>query len=236
MEISFTRLRVYLECPWKYKLMFVDGRKIPPTPESSLGVSIHRALECFHRKGEEDKAALAACYERWWLKEGFPDPETERRFLAKGRRILDRYLEDEKSRRSQVLFVEREFAYPLGRHVVRGMIDRMDRLPDGREELIEYKSQLSPESEDRVRDSLQLRFYALGARESLALNPELLTVRYLAAGESVTAAYDPSREEELKGLILRAADRIERGDFPPDASFCPRCGFKASCPYSSVRP
>jgi CRISPR/Cas system-associated exonuclease Cas4 (RecB family) len=234
MEISFTRLRVYLECPWKYKLMFESGRRIPATPSSSLGVSIHRTLEAFHRKADPD--ALWDCYERSWFREGFPDEATEAKFRKKGRRILEKYLEDEEARRTEILFVEREFGYPLGRHLVRGMIDRMDRLPDGAEELVEYKSQLDPESEDRVADNLQLRFYALGARESLGRDPSLMTVHYLAAGKRVTVPYDPAGEEALKALISRTADRIERGDFGPDTAFCPRCAFRADCVYSSARP
>lgn len=229
MEISFTRFRVYLECPWKYKLMFVDGRKIPPTPASSLGLSLHRALEDFHRASGETLDELTHCLDRQWLREGFPDPETERAWLAKGRRWLARYHELEKERRTKIVGVEREFCYRLGRHEVRGMIDRVDLLPDGSHEIIDYKAGASGKPDQ------QLRFYALGARESWGYRPTVLTTYRLAAGEKVSVPYDGSGEEELKDLIIRTADRIESGGFAPDTSFCPRCSWRKTCAYSVAR-
>ena len=45
MEISYTKYRFYRECPWKYKLAFVDQRQVPLNAKSSYGLSMHRALE-----------------------------------------------------------------------------------------------------------------------------------------------------------------------------------------------
>ena len=235
MELSFTRLRVYLECPFKYKLMFADGKRIPPTPASSLGLSLHKALEAFHRGGGEELAELLDCYERSWFDGGFADEETRRLWRLKGRRILEKYFEAERGRRTELEGLEREFIYPLGRHTVRGMIDRIDRHLDGSIELIDYKTQFDAAFEAPAEKSLQLRFYALGARECFALEPSALTVHYLASGRRASAPYDPAGEEDLKRLILETADRIEAAEFAPAASFCPRCGFRLSCPHSAAR-
>jgi RecB family exonuclease len=235
MEISYTRLRVYLECPWKYKLMFVEGRRVPLTPPSSLGLSLHRALECFHRKDAGALEDLLDCYDDRWLGAGYPDEQTKDLWYLKGRRILERYHVAEQDRRSKVVGVEREFIYPLGGHTVRGMVDRIDRLPDGRHEVIDYKTHLDIESEEGLADDLQMRFYALGAKESLALEPSLLTLYYVAAGKKVSVVYESRREPELKALIERTADAIEAGRFAPDPAFCPRCEFRKDCALSSAR-
>ena len=235
MEISFTRFRVYRECPWKYKLQFVDGRRIPLDPPSSLGVSLHRALERYHRGGEPRWEALAEAYDREFLHSGFPDIETRLQWNRKGLRVLERYYEAEVQRRTEVVGSEREFVFPLGRHTVRGMVDRIDRHPDGRYELIDYKTRFGfgpNESTPPPDGDLQLRFYALGVKESLSLDPSLLTVHYLAAGRVETRDYDASREQELKGEIARVADAVEAGRFSPDASFCPRCAFRRDCQFS----
>lgn len=230
MEISFTRLRVYLECPWKYKLLFVDSQKIPPTPKASLGLSLHRALERFYRSGAGDRERLLECYDQECVRSGFPTPEDRARWHAKGRRILESYFERDAARRTKIIGVEKEFIYPLGRHTVRGMVDRIDLHPDGRHELIDYKTQSEPKAD--LGDNLQLRFYALGVRESLSLDPALLTVDYLAAGRACSVAYDGKGEGELKELIARTADQIERGDFRPDTGFCARCDFRGDCAHS----
>ncbi len=228
MELSFTKLRVYRECPWKYRLQMVEGRRIPLTPAGSLGLSLHRALECFHRQEAPSDADLWDCYERRWMSQGYPDQQIRERWFAKGRRILEKYLESERERRTVIVAVEREFTYPLGRHEVRGMIDRIDRHPDGRLEVIDYKT--AGEGEALVpSDELQLRVEGLGCRESLAMEPALLSVCLVAAGRRLTVAYDAEAEGRLKGMITEAADRIAAGDFSPDRSFCPGCDFRMTC-------
>lgn len=235
MEISFTRLRVYLECPWKYKLMFADGKNIPLTPPSSLGLSLHRALECFHRAGSPDLEKLLDCYEERWIGGGFPDAATKDEYFERGLRILERYFGQERQRRTEIVGNEREFIYPLGAHTVRGMVDRIDKHPDGRHEVIDYKTRLDAERDEPVGENLQLRFYALGLKESLAIETSFLTVHYLAAGRRDTVPYDASGEEALKRQIEAAADRIESGDFKPDTSFCPRCEFRKTCALSVAK-
>jgi len=234
VEISFTKLRVYRECPWKYQLQFVGGWRIPLTPAGSLGLSLHRALECFHRKDSPSDDDLWACYESRWLSAGYADEQVRESWRGKGRRILQRYLADERDRRTVIKAVEREFVYPLGRHEVRGMIDRIDRHPDGKLEVMDYKT-YGDGSALEPRDELQLRFYGLGCREALAKEPDLLTLYFVAVSRKVTVPYDRSGEESLKSMIVEAADRIESAKFPPDTSFCPRCDFRQRCSCSVVR-
>ncbi|MFA6003893.1 MAG: PD-(D/E)XK nuclease family protein [Elusimicrobiota bacterium] len=233
MEISFTKLRLFLECPLKYKLRLIDGKRSPLPPAASLGISLHRALECFHRKEAPGPEDLAACYESRWLASGYPDDSTRDKWFAKGRRILDRYVKRDTDRRSQIVSVEREFVYPLGRHEVRGMVDRIDRHPDGRIEVIDYKTVGDGEVLEPM-DELQLRFYGLGLRESLAMPAALLSVDLLAAGRRITVPYDPAGEAGLKSMIAETADRIEAGAFAPIMSFCPNCEFCETCTRSAA--
>lgn len=236
MEISFTQFRIYRECPFKYKLKFVDRKQIPLTPSSSLGSSLHKALERFHRGGGGEREDLMKAYDQSFLAMGYADAKTREEWHQKGRRILDRYWKEEQERRTEVLGAEREFLWPLGTHQVRGMVDRVDRRPDGTIEVIDYKTRLEGEKPEDPAQSLQLRFYALGVKESLAWNPQWLTIHYLASGQRVSAAYDPSGEDELKAWIEAAADAIEAGSAKPDTSFCPRCDYRDSCPSAILPP
>ena len=63
------------------------------------------------------------------------------------------------------MWFERGFSFKLGPHLVRGRVDRVDELPDGSFELIDYKTG-RPKSEDDLRDDVQLSLYQLAARES----------------------------------------------------------------------
>ena len=235
MEISFTRYRIYRECPWKYKLLFIDGRKIAMTPKSSFGLSLHRALETWLRGGDLSLEALLSALRSRWLASGYPDEDTEARWFAKGERALTRFYGEEESRRARTVSVEKEFIWTSGAHQVRGMIDRIDQGPDGAYESSDYKTGPGAPTEAQVAKDIQMRFYALGAKRGLSLAPATLTVDCVTVGERVSAPYDGAGEDALDADIRAAASGIEAAAFAPDTAYCPRCDLKADCTYSTVK-
>jgi len=50
IDISYSRINAYQSCPYKFKIIYVDGRKVQPNQFISLGISIHRTLEKFHAR------------------------------------------------------------------------------------------------------------------------------------------------------------------------------------------
>jgi DNA helicase-2/ATP-dependent DNA helicase PcrA len=235
MEISFTRYRIYRECPWKYKLIFADGRRIPLNPKSSYGLSLHRALESWLPAGDDSLEALFEALRARWLPDGYPDEKTEARWYAKAERTLARFHGEESSRRARVIGVEKEFVWPLGAHEVRGMIDRIDQGPDGAYELIDYKTGPVAPTPEQVASDPQMRFYALGARRGLSIRASTLTVDCVTEGSRVSVPCDPSGEEALAVDIAAAAAAIEAGKFEPDTGYCRRCDFRSDCVHSIVR-
>lgn len=237
VELSYSQVRTYLDCPWLYKLRYEDGWRTAWTPASSLGVSIHRALERFHRlEPPAGESELSDAYEAGWLGEGYASASEQMEWHAKGGEILRAYWAAESGRPARIVAVEREFAFPLEAHTVRGMIDRIDRRPDGSIEIIDYKTHLDLVAEDEVARDLQLRTYALGARECLGLEPAWLTLYYVAAGRRISVPYDPSGEAEVRELFARIADLISHGkSFTPDTTHCPSCPLRLRCAYSTAK-
>ncbi|PCI36892.1 MAG: hypothetical protein COB53_08080 [Elusimicrobia bacterium] len=230
VEISYSQLRCYLECPWQFKLRYKDRWRSAHTPASSLGVSIHRTLEAYHRSHGASLDELQQAYEECWVHEGFPDPATQMEWYRKGEDILEKFFEAEKECESSIEYLEREFFFPLGPHMVRGIVDRIDKRPDGTLEVIDYKSHLDVKTEDEVKTNLQLLIYGLGAQEGMGVEPSWLSLYYVALGKKVTVGYNREAAEEVLQLLERVADCIALGKkFPAEPSFCVSCGLNDRC-------
>ena len=230
VEFSYSQLRAFLDCPWLYHLRYGLRWRSAPSAPSALGQTIHRALELFHSEGAPSLARLLELYEESWVNPPGVVGAEVLKLHEKGADILRRTWEEERDSKSKVEFVEREFIVPLGPHSVRGIIDRVDRRPDGSLEVIDYKTHLDLGTEEDAAQDLQLRMYAWGLKSCWALEPGWLSWRYLAAGKTVTVAYDPEGEVELEAFMTRAADLIAQGrHFAPDPSHCPRCDFRERC-------
>ena len=235
LELSYTKVSIFRFCPWKYKLIYEDGYRIPPNPYISLGLSVHRALEAFHKDGHKDQEVLFEIYNQVWVNEGFQNPQQAVHFYDKGRKMLERYFEFAQERKSEIFGVEKEFRFTLGRRVVRGIIDRIDRLPDQTYEVIDYKTHAEMWEQTRIDNDLQLTLYTLGCSRALNIQPSHLSYFFLAHNKSVST--QRSREQLDKALfdLEAVAKEIERGKYVPDTSKCVKCDFKLSCVHSSLR-
>ncbi len=103
-----------------------------------------------------------------WRRSGMGDGARERELLGKARAALTRYHERLREEPRSRVWFERPFAFDLGPHHVRGRVDRVDRLPDGGWELIDYKTGYAKTAEE-LSDDIQLSLYAIAAREAWGL-------------------------------------------------------------------
>ena len=104
------------------------------------------------------------------------------------------------------MWFERQFTFKLGPHLLRGRVDRVDRLPGGEYELIDYKTG-RPKSAAQLADDVQLSLYAVGAREAWSLEASRQAYYYLLDDEKVSA-----RGGRSLGVDPRGGVRGRRGD------------------------
>jgi len=139
-----------------------------------------------------------------------------------------------------VLAVERRFSFGLDTSTLTGYIDRIDRLPDGRLRLLDYKTSKNAMTLDDAERDLQLALYALACREvpELAGLGEVAELVYLyprlqaggkmqRRGQQVTPDLVELTRKRVRDNVAQVV--AERFDFSPQAD-CKWCEFKQLCP------
>src|SRR5207253_3006127 len=116
--------------------------------------------------------------------------------------------------------------------VFKGVIDRVDRLPSGGIEVIDYKTGRLSSQKD-VRDSLQLSIYALACRDALGLGtPEKVTLYFTESATRMSTTRTDAQLDAPRDGLAAWVLRVRSGDFAatPSHDACWRCDYAPMCP------
>ena len=236
LSLSASDLDLYLTCPLKYKFSRVFGIPQEPTINQRFGILIHNVLERFHKEGEdqaseEGLARLMDLFEAGWRRTGFGTSDDELQFRDRAREAMRRYWERERESDGAPVWLERKFDIRVGEHHVRGRVDRVDRLPGGGHELIDYKTG-ERKSEADLESDLQLALYRLAAREAWEVEADAGSYYYVLDAEKVAAPVRPDDAERVERTVLQVGEGILGQDFEPRPSptVCGWCDYRLICP------
>jgi DNA helicase-2/ATP-dependent DNA helicase PcrA len=235
--LSASDIDTYRTCPLKYKFARVFRIPQEPTVHQRFGILVHQVLERFHaREGSTGTLPeLLGLLDAGWRRGGFGDSEEERQLRGKAATALTRYHERFQSSESQPVWFERQFTFKLGPHLLRGRVDRVDLLPGGDYELIDYKTG-RPKTAAQLTDDVQLSLYAVGAREAWSLEASCQAYYYLLDDEKVSvpvsADGEVDRSEWIQAVAMEVAEGILSQGFEPTPSFaaCSVCDYRLVCP------
>jgi len=234
MRLSYSSINTYETCPQKFKFQYEDRLPTSPSPALAFGDSLHQALHRFHSRPVPVAPSLEELQEMLesvWVRDGFSDPSEERMYLDHGRQVLAQYHRENASEYRIPAALEFRFTIEVEGVHLAGVIDRMDRLPGGGYEIIDYKTNRRLPPQDRIDRDLQLSIYALAAKEVWGIEPERLTLYYLLPGQRMSTTRTAADADELRRRIGTVADRIGAGMFEPrENPLCDWCEFQALCP------
>ncbi len=236
LSLSASDLGLYLTCPLKYKFARVFGIPQEPTINQRFGILIHNVLERFHKEGEdqgeeEGLRRLMGLFETGWRRTGFGSSDDELQFRDRAREAMRLYWERERESDGEPVWLERKFDIRVGEHHVRGRVDRVDRLPDGDHELIDYKTG-ERKSEADLESDLQLSLYRLAAREAWDLEASSGSYYYVLDADKVAAPVRSDDAERVQRTVFEVGEGVLGQDFEPRPSptVCSWCDYKLICP------
>jgi len=220
LRLSASRLDAFEKCPlhWFINNFGGDGRSF----EASVGTLLHSALEL--ASGPE---SLAGYVDSNWHTLKF---ETDWLSLAAKRKAMKMvgYMAEYLSKTAPLVESEKGFEIELGKLVVAGKIDRVERTATG---LIaaDLKTGKPPSVKDAA-EHRQLALYQLGLRE--AYDEKVVGGRIISVGSnSLKVLEQPELEGEFEAEILqllaRAENEIGQGQFV--ASISNHCHADANC-------
>ncbi len=232
LSLSASDLDLYLTCPLKYKFGRVFGIPQEPTINQRFGILIHNVLERFHKEdSDEGLPRLMDLFESGWRRTGFGSSDDELQFRDRAREAMRLYWERERESEGEPVWLERKFDIKVGEHHVRGRVDRVDRLPGGDHELIDYKTG-ERKSEADLESDLQLALYRLAARKAWELEANTGSYYYVLDAEKVAAPVRPDDAERVERTVFQVGEGVLGQDFEPRPSptVCGWCDYKLICP------
>ena len=239
-RFSYTQLETYRYCPLKYQYSYLYQIPIQPTPQMAFGVDLHACLEHFFQKITPEKnpplEELLASFRRLSLPGRYGEPYEDEEYRQLGIDLLTLFYRKNQGAFAPPLFIEKAFVLQMGEDWIRGFVDRIDPLPGGGVEIIDYKTG-KPKKDADAGEQLQLRLYALACKKALNLEPKRVSFYFLRNNEKLSFDHQPEVLEQTKEQILQIIRDIRSSDFTPTPSQqkCRWCDFRNLCPASLAR-
>jgi RecB family exonuclease len=234
VKLSYSSISTYETCPAKYKFHYEEKLPTSSSPALAFGDALHRALYRFHDRPVPVAPSLEELQEMLdseWVEEGYRDPEEEALYREHARQVLADYYRANAGSFRIPAALEFRFTVSVDGVELSGVIDRLDRIPGGGYEIIDYKTSRRLPPKAVVDRDLQLSVYYLAAQEIWGIEPERLTLYYLLPGQRMTTFRTPADAEDLRRRIATVAERIEAGMFEPRPNpLCDWCDFQHACP------
>ncbi len=262
-KFSHSQITSFLKCPYQYKLAHVLKIQPKGTASFSFGNSIHSTMQKFYIRVQElnrvsqgslfeltptlplktdgvikvpSLEELLKMYDESWITDWYQSKQQREKYYEKGKEILKIFYSTQESNWSIPVALEGWFKIKVGEYLINGRIDRIDKLPDGTLEIIDYKTGGSKEKLDSD-DKQQLLMYHIAAQtlpEYRHIGPVgKLTFYYV--NDNIRTSFQATEKdvEKLKEKLLTTIEKIKEADFTatPNPFICKYCEFRNICEF-----
>lgn len=260
-SFSFSHIQMYESCPYKYKLAHVLSLPSKGSHYFSFGTTIHSTLQAFYLRVQELNAVeqgslfetskkkksngsihvpslddLLAIYESKWIDDWYQGAKQKTDYFEKGKKVLRTFYAAQENNWTIPEFLESFFKIKIGDHLLSGRIDRIDKLPDGSLEIIDYKTGKAKEKL-ATADKEQLLIYQIATEQLPEYKnigcPSKLTYYYLEDEMHTSFIGDNKDLEKLQQNILETVGDIKAQKFAatPSQFVCEHCDFRDICEF-----
>jgi DNA helicase-2/ATP-dependent DNA helicase PcrA len=179
---------------------------------------------------------LLQMYDQSWIEDWYKTKAQREEYYALGKEILRAFYKSEEDNWTIPVALEGWFKIKVGEYLVHGRIDRIDQLPDGSLEIIDYKTGTAKEKVEG-EDKDQLLIYQIALNELPEYNtigmPRKLTYFYLNDNAKISFLGNEKEIEKLKEKIVATVSNINARNFnaTPNPHVCKNCDFRDICQF-----
>jgi putative RecB family exonuclease len=247
-HLSPSSAGTYEQCPRRWRHRYVERLPDPPGEPALAGTFAHRVLELLFQLPPRDRTverAKAIARDAWPQTETDPDYQAlrldevrSRQFRWKGWRAIEGLWALEDPTTVDVRATEQLVNTNVGDVPFRGIVDRLDRAPDGTLEVTDYKSGRAPSvrfSDDRLA---QVLLYAAAVHEVTGERPRRARLLYLGQKVIDIEVTDAALEPVVTALhgtwdAVRKSCEVDEFEARP-GPLCGWCPFAGQCAEGSA--
>ncbi len=248
---SHSSLSTYEQCPARFQFAYIDRITKPYEGiESFVGRRVHEALQFLYEEVTSGRLplfdAVAEFYSDCWNEKYYDGVKVIKRrfsvghYFNMGRDCLNRYYRKHQPFDQPVEETEYTMVFKLDENddfEMKGILDRLDDLGNGRWEIHDYKTSSRAMSQADADRNRQLALYQIGVQKELEeVKSMSLVWHFLQQGEEVRSQRTPKQLDKLKGRIQNLVSEIkacttEGGPFGPvETPLCNWCFYWEECP------
>lgn len=253
MRTSYSAVECFRNCPLKYKYQNIDKIKAPKNIDALFGSSVHASLKFMFQRGPlyPTLDQIIDFFRTTWEQKKLPmdarllDSSAEDIYYKEGISLLEKFYKNNPPWNYNVVDMESRFEFEINdpntgeKHVLSGIMDRIDKNADGGFEIIDYKTKRKMPGQHEIDNDLQMSIYQLGLMKKWPhLNKDKikLSFYFLKHGEKISTSRSEKQLEETKKFILGTIKNIDdkiknNNNFPPTPSpLCDWCEYRRMCP------
>ena len=239
---SYSALSIYKDCPKRYFWTYIQPLPTPNRLSIKIGNLIHQAIE----RSIIEKTAL----EKLDFPIGWGESLSWGEILSgedliyeekipKIKNMIKNYLLSRFSKTDEnILAVEQLFNLKINKYIIRGFMDRIQKIDNELYEIVDFKSGKKP-IDLNLKENLQLKIYSLALSELYKISPEKIkcTLFFLEDGIEKSIIYSKKVLLKTKKEIIRLIKSIEKSKFNvnPSSQNCVKCDFYGVCIDRSIK-
>lgn len=233
--LSYSQVEKFKVCPLQYKYAYILRIPTPPNHALSFGDTVHKTLRDFHYKKMFDEQVtldeLMGFFEKNWQPLGYLGEEHRSLRFESGKKLLENYYKKHADEKIKHTGLEKTFNLNFAGTKFTGKIDRIDELPGGGVEIIDYKTG-TPKDQKAVDNDDQVTIYAVAAKKALGLDPKLLSLYFVESGQKISTTRTDEQLEKIEEEVGEKVAEIKKGNFEATPGMhCAYCDYKGICPF-----